>query len=210
MICVAVQNKSVDECVELTRNAELVELRIDLCEFDSAQVADFMAKAQCPILATARHDDMGLEKQAELLKTAIDAGAKYIDIEIEVPEKERSALVDYAKAKGCDVIISYHNYDSTPSTEEMKTILQDCYNYGADVAKLAVQNNSKEDAARTIGLHALGGRIVVLGMGKEGVISRVAAPLLGSEFTFASATPELATAPGQISKEALQTIYKNI
>jgi len=207
MICVAVQNKSVDECVAITQDAQLVELRIDLCGFGPKEVAEFMQKAQCPILATARHDDMGLETQAELLKTAIDGGAKYIDIEIEVPKAERDALVSYAKSKGCTVIISYHNYESTPSTAEMQNILKNCYAYGADVAKLAVQNNSKADAARTLSLHELGGRIVILGMGAFGIITRVAAPLLGSEFTFASATPELATAPGQISKTDLEAVY---
>jgi 3-dehydroquinate dehydratase type I len=207
MICVAIQNKTVAECLALTKGAELAELRIDLCGFDANEVAAVVTQSACPILATCRHDNMGLEKQELLLKAAVDAGAKYIDLEIEIPQQQRDKLVAYAKSKGCTVIISYHNYKETPDDAEMQKLISDCYAGGADVAKLAVQNNTKADAARTLSLYALGGRLVILGMGAEGIVTRVAAPLLGAEFTFASASPELATAPGQISKSVLQTIY---
>lgn len=207
MICVAIQNKTVAECLALTKGAELAELRIDLCGFDVNEVAAVVTQSACPILATCRHDNMGLEKQELLLKAAVDAGAKYIDLEIEIPQQQRDKLVAYAKNKGCTVIISYHNYKETPADAEMQKLISDCYTGGADVAKLAVQNNTKADAARTLSLYALGGRMVILGMGAEGIVTRVAAPLLGAEFTFASASPELATAPGQISKSVLQTIY---
>ncbi len=45
--------------------------------------------------------------------------------------------------------------------------------------------------------------MVIIGMGEKGVITRVAAPMLGAEFTFASAETGKETAPGQISKERL-------
>jgi 3-dehydroquinate dehydratase I len=207
MICVAIQNKTVAECLALTKGAELAELRIDLCGFGADEVSSVISQAHCPILATCRHDNLGLDKQERLLKAAVDAGAKYIDLEIEIPQLQRDKLVGYAKSKGCTVIISYHNYKETPANAEMQKLIEYCFAYGADVAKLAVQNNSKSDAARTLSLYAQPGRLVILGMGKEGIVTRVAAPLLGAEFTFASASPELATAPGQIAKSVLQTIY---
>lgn len=207
MICVAIQNKTVADCLALTQDAELADLRIDLAGFGVDEVTSFVKQSACPVLATCRHDTMGLEKQEILLKAAVDAGAKYIDLEIEIPQEQRNKLVEYAKNKACTVIISYHNYKETPATAEMMKLIEYCFAYGADVAKLAVQNNTKADAARTLSLYAQPGRLVVLGMGAEGIVTRVAAPLLGAEFTFASASPELATAPGQISKSVLQTIY---
>ncbi len=45
-------------------------------------------------------------------------------------------------------------------------------------------------------------------MGDAGRITRVAAPLLGSEFTFASPGEGRETAPGQMSASQLNAIYK--
>ena len=52
--------------------------------------------------------------------------------------------------------------------------------------------------------------MVIIGMGEQGVISRVAAPLLGAEFTFAAAETGQETAPGQISKDKLLSIIRQI
>jgi 3-dehydroquinate dehydratase len=45
-------------------------------------------------------------------------------------------------------------------------------------------------------------------MGDLGKISRIAALFMGAEFTFASASDEFATAPGQISYTKLRTIVE--
>jgi 3-dehydroquinate dehydratase len=44
-------------------------------------------------------------------------------------------------------------------------------------------------------------------MGQIGTITRVAAPLLGAEFTYASLEPKLATAPGQLAVDEMKDIY---
>jgi 3-dehydroquinate dehydratase len=43
-------------------------------------------------------------------------------------------------------------------------------------------------------------------MGEEGKITRAAAPFLGAEFTFAALDESRATAPGQLSLEAMEKI----
>lgn len=45
-------------------------------------------------------------------------------------------------------------------------------------------------------------------MGAKGRVTRVAAPLLGSPFTFASLSDEKKTAEGQIEKDKLEQILK--
>jgi 3-dehydroquinate dehydratase len=52
--------------------------------------------------------------------------------------------------------------------------------------------------------------MVPIGMGEQGVITRIAAPLLGAEFTFAAPEGKPGTAPGQISKEKLHSILRQI
>jgi 3-dehydroquinate dehydratase len=52
--------------------------------------------------------------------------------------------------------------------------------------------------------------MVIIGMGKLGVVTRIAAPLLGAEFTFAAPETGKETAPGQISKDKLLSIIRQI
>jgi len=199
MICVAIQNKSVAECIEAAKSAELAEIRIDLCGFGKEEVKDLFTAQPTKLLATCRPDTMGAEKQMELLKTAIDAGAYMVDIEIEADENFKKEMAEYARSKGCIVIVSYHNYEITPNQTELKNIIKDCFDSGADIAKLATMANSYQDSARLMGLYDTDQNILVLGMGTEGKITRIAATVLGAPFTFAALTKETATAPGQVT-----------
>ncbi len=45
-------------------------------------------------------------------------------------------------------------------------------------------------------------------MGEKGMITRVASVPLGAEFTFAAASEADVTAPGQLTADELQDIYK--
>jgi 3-dehydroquinate dehydratase len=61
-----------------------------------------------------------------------------------------------------------------------------------------------------MGLYQKGERMVVIGMGKMGLITRVAAPFMGAEFTFASPGSGRETAPGQIERKDLASIIDQI
>ncbi len=50
--------------------------------------------------------------------------------------------------------------------------------------------------------------LIVLAMGEPGVPTRILAPSFGSAFTFASATPAEATAPGQLTATTLTGLYR--
>jgi len=51
---------------------------------------------------------------------------------------------------------------------------------------------------------------VVIGMGEKGRITRVMAPFLGAEFTFASPESGGETAPGQLSVNQLNELFNVI
>ena len=60
-----------------------------------------------------------------------------------------------------------------------------------------------------MGLYQEDTRMAVIGMGRLGLITRVAAPFMGAEFTFASPEQGRETAPGQIDREKLtELIYQ--
>jgi 3-dehydroquinate dehydratase type I len=69
---------------------------------------------------------------------------------------------------------------------------------------------SLKDNARLLGLLNDTRPVVVVGMGHKGRITRIAALLLGSPFTYASLAAGKETAEGQIDWKSLKEIYKRI
>ena len=209
MICVAISDKDYRKCIALLTEVEMAEIRLDLTEFDDEAIDTVFAQ-DVPLVATCRPDNMTEKQQYFKLRRAIEAGATYVDIEIEAAEDQRKALIEIAKKHACKVIISYHNFEETPGMRELFEIVDDCYKKGADVAKLATMVKSDADNARLLSLYSVEKPVVALGMGEAGKVSRVIAPLLGAEFTFASVDGSEGTAPGQISYTKMESIIKTI
>ena len=116
-------------------------------------------------------------------------------------------MVALAKKHDVQVIISHHNYESTPDAEGLHAIVSECFADGADIAKIAVAAQNEKDTARVLALHDDDRPVVMLAMGEKGKISRIAGPLLGAPFTFVAATPETATAPGQLTASQMRGLY---
>ena len=103
---------------------------------------------------------------------------------------------------GITTISSFHDYDSTPSAEEISRILN---GMKGDISKGAFKVNSLSDlksifdaSLRTDGKH------VLLGMGELGTVTRIRQDILGNEFTFAYVGEP--TAPGQIGLEEMSRL----
>jgi 3-dehydroquinate dehydratase I len=207
MICVSLSDTDFSKCLELANKFDLSEIRLDLTKFDIQQVEQIFS-GKTKLIATCRPGDISEEDRKNLLITAINSGAAYVDVEFETDYGFKREIVSAALSKKCDVIVSYHNYEYTPSREQLKIIANQSFDMGADVAKIACMVIKPEDNASLLSVYESGKRIVSVGMGELGKISRIAAPFLGAEFTFASATDEFATAPGQISYTKLKTIVE--
>jgi 3-dehydroquinate dehydratase-1 len=119
----------------------------------------------------------------------------------------KTPLIKFAKKQNCRVIISFHDFKKTPSKEELDAIVNSCFSQGADIAKIACMANSHRDSVRLLSLLDSDKTVLPIGMGEKGRITRVAAPLMGSPFTFASLLKDDNTAPGQYCKESLKQIY---
>jgi 3-dehydroquinate dehydratase type I len=207
MICVALSETDFEKCFELSKKFDLSEIRLDLTKFDLSQVKKIFS-SEAKLIATCRPGEISEESRKEILKSAIIAGAAYVDIEFETDYGFKQEIISTAVSNKCDVIISYHNFEFTPPREQLKIIASQSFDMGANVAKIACMVNKPEDNAALLSVYELGKRIVSVGMGEIGKISRIASPFLGAEFTFASASDEFATAPGQLSYTKLKTIIE--
>ena len=206
MICVSISDPlQLPGVVEA--GAGLVELRLDLMGRLPAGFYENLP-AGLKYVATCRPESHSWQERIRMLTEAIEAGAAYVDLEEDSPDTFLQPLKDLAAGSGCEVIISHHDFNGTPGDRELEDLLDSCFEKGADVAKIATKVENREEALRLLSLYRLPGRKVILGMGDEGRITRVAAPLLGGEFTFAAPGRGGQTAPGQLDFEKLQTIYR--
>ena len=100
----------------------------------------------------------------------------------------------------------------TPSKEKLEDLLRRMAASGADMVKIVTHARTRVDNLTVLGLIPLakkmGVEIVALCMGSLGRISRVACPLLGGAFTFASLEKSQESASGQMPVKEMKMILE--
>jgi len=181
----------------------MVELRLDLMDVDEAQLRRFLS-LPVDVIATCRPNGrMTEEERFLLLRQCISFGARYVDVEIESEAKFISTLREDATKHHCKLILSYHNFEKTPELSELEEIADRCHAAQADIVKIACMVNGERDVLNIKSLYSKNYPIVALGMGEQGVITRLKACEWGAPFTYAAADPDAATAPGQVGYESV-------
>mgnify|MGYP004512979055 CR=1 FL=1 len=218
MICTSIQNKTYEQILELLASPriEMAEIRLDRCDLTIEQIEDLFSNSDTPLVATCRISEVGEGIAEKRLKTAIEAGARFADLEIEAPSSMSKEFQKSCLRHGTEIIRSYHNFTETPDDEMLQKALARCFRYGADIAKLALQCNSDQDAARIEALYSivledipsLEGRLIAFGMGENGRSSRTECLKRGAPFSYASLGEDDATAPGQLTTAQMrQAVY---
>lgn len=170
-----------------------------------------------PLLATFRTSKEGGqmvisdENYIALLKWIIDSNVfDFIDVEYFMGDALVKDVVSYAHSKGVHVILSNHDFNKTPSYDEIITRLKKMQELDADIPKIAVMPTCLNDVltllkATTDMRELYADRpIITMSMGKYGLVSRLAGEVFGSCLTFGAAAK--ASAPGQIQVQDLNTI----
>ncbi len=169
-----------------------------------------------PVIFTCRIDSEGgarsmpLQRRLELLKKVIATGlVDIVDFELRNGVAAIHELRGAATAAGVYLILSSHDFKSTPSADEIVALLAREEELGADIAKVAVMPTSTEDlltllaATSRMREREAGIPIVAVSMSGLGLVSRVAAGVFGSAITFGAGSE--ASAPGQIPVAELRT-----
>jgi len=209
MICVSIIETDFKKCLKTVQKAELSEIRIDAMNLTDDQIIELFSQ-KAKTIATCRPGKFADDERKHKLGLAIANGATYVDVEIESTDEFKQELLVLASEHECKFIVSYHNYQITPAVDKLEAIIEQSLADGADVVKIACMVNAPKDNARLMGLYRPGIKIVSIGMGETGKISRIAAPYLGAEFTFASTSKKTVTAPGQFTVDEMEEIFKLI
>ncbi|MBR4568881.1 MAG: 3-phosphoshikimate 1-carboxyvinyltransferase [Bacteroidales bacterium] len=210
MICTCIQNKNLEEIFSILEQGdiEMAEIRLDLCpDLDEEDIESLFSGTDIPLIATCRIAGSASMQEAERrLRTAILAGAKYVDVELEAPAPMGKRLRRAARESGTTLIRSYHNFDETPDAETLAEMVTKCRIFGSDVIKVATMAHSPEDVARVMDLYGMTypdgrtqeeGTLVAFCMGEAGKESRLECLRHGAPFTYVSLGEGDGTAPGQ-------------
>ena len=194
------------------RKTRTLELRLDYLR--SAKERDaFLAwlgrqHPRAVLIATCRSLRGGglfrgnAKEQIEILQTAVRAGCCWCDVEIETAKNIAARELRQALAPA-RVMISHHDFRKTP--QNLEGIARELSRAGGQAVKIAAQCQSIADSARVCQLARGRRNVVVIPMGEIGLAGRILSLRTGSALTYAAV--EQATAPGQLSLDAMQDLY---
>ena len=228
-ICVPVVETTTEKIIQQIQqlqDCDLIELRIDFYEniHDFKQVHELLLQVRqqtnLPLLLTYRslkeggHIQLTDQEYLSLVQTACQSGCvDIVDIELESGNMLVYQLVEIAHQNHIKVLMSYHDFEKTPTVMEMKERLEKMEIMGADICKIAVMPFSYKDVIQLLNTtmemsQKLTKPLVTMSMGKIGKITRIVGELVGSSITFASVGQS--SAPGQLTLEDMQTLLEVI
>jgi 3-dehydroquinate dehydratase/shikimate dehydrogenase len=186
----------------------LVEIRGD--HLRASEIEPLVRGAGRPVLVTVRTTSDGgaydgsEEERAAALRAALDAGARYVDVEAEGAQA--------AMAQGRDasrVILSHHG-----SACELRSLVDRYRRMASSAAAVVKIVPSCDSAGEAMAIRDVlreakrGPRpLACFAMGRGGAITRYLAPSWGSWATYGSAAPGRATAPGQATAADLVELH---
>ncbi|MDY5318817.1 MAG: type I 3-dehydroquinate dehydratase [Candidatus Egerieousia sp.] len=223
MICVSIQEPSFERCKEMmlslaAKGADrIAELRADLCRFTPEQVSLLVA-ANPHTIVTSRVESDNPSLSFNRLCAAIEAGAEYIDTELEYPDDLQLQLRNRARSAGTKLIVSWHNFSTTPPLKQLLEVYRSCAEKGADVVKIVTTANSLIDATRTMRLYRSVARLprkrgnrpplAAFAMGSAGKFTRYLSLKIGSPLSYTYPDGAITTAPGQYSESQLAALLE--
>lgn len=160
MICTTIQNRTLEEIMNLLETSEpqiqMAEIRLDRCPLSIDEIEYLFSSSDTPLVATCRVVDDGngtWEEAEEKLTAAVEAGAAFLDLEIEAPKEIGKRLRRACTEYGTTMIRSSHFFTGTPSDEVLRSTVEKCRKFGGEIVKIAAMAKSEEDVARVLALY---------------------------------------------------------
>lgn len=228
-ICVPIVGVTKEDIIKEAQTfdaipVDVVEWRVDWFEhvFEIEKVKEVLkelreALKETPILFTFRTAKEGGEKSiepkayAELNKAAAESGyVDLVDVEAFTGDEIVTEIIEAVHQHGVKVVASNHDFDKTPEKDDIVGRLCKMQKLGADIPKIAVMPQSKEDVLTLLAATEEMNRkhadrpIITMSMAGTGVISRLCGEVFGSALTFGAARK--ASAPGQMGVEDLAQV----
>jgi 3-dehydroquinate dehydratase I len=197
--------------VRMRNPPDLFELRLDALSARSEEVKSTIRKLRAPLIITARHpreggvNQLSAQKRRTLLLRFLPHAA-YVDIELRSAHIFE-AILQEARAKNLHTIVSFHDFNETPTCSRLDEIARLAQSLGADLLKVATRTDTSAQLTRLRDFflgERLGMEIAAMGVGRLGRISRIEFAKCGSVLNYAHlGNPQV---EGQLSITQLRRI----
>lgn len=200
-ICTPVVGKTLNEFLKnldkVQEVSEMVELRVDNLNLTQKDLILISKKIKKKAILTSRNK--------EVIMNSLNLGFDFIDIDLSMMNDLQLSKKDRSR-----IIISFHDLKKTPGINILRLLVEQIRRFKTGAIKIATVVNDDKDIKNLFQIlldKNESEKMIVIGMGKEGRVTRIFAPLLNSFLTFAS-TKFGKTAPGQIDINEMKKIYK--
>src|ERR1700723_833280 len=202
--------KQLSQALRVTRT---VELRLDWLANED-EMDRFLARLaekrpRAVLIATCRRREAGgkfrgtIAQQLVHLASALRSGCAWYDLEIESSVQCPPELLDVLLGEGRR-IASAHFFGRSP--KNLRRVAADLLRGGPDAIKIAVQCDSQRRSLDVLRLARGPKNVIAVPMGNVAMAARVLALREGSAIAYAPV--ENATAPGQVSLDAMKNLYR--
>lgn len=219
-ICVSIAEESVGKVKEQMKlafeaGADFVEVRFDFLEPSEVMAAvDLIGEDRGRCVFTLRSKRQGGRfsgKEAErmrMLRRLAEARPMLVDVELETL-RANDNLADYLELASIPTLVSWHDFDRTPSNEELSPILTEMRIFSTYV-KVVTTAQSIDDSLGLMGLYesAVGVHPIIFAMGEAGVLTRILSVFYGAPYAYAAL--DKAVAPGQLTLTQMRKLYDGI
>jgi 3-dehydroquinate dehydratase-1 len=217
-ICVSIGAKTIKELSSINKALDIsdfLEIRFDF--LDQSEISSSMKiiesiKSRSIFTLRSREQQGNFKgnefERLKLLKMLYDANPMLLDVEYDTMIANNS-LNNYLKDKS-NVLISWHNFSSTPSDECLEKKIYDMKKFSNNI-KLVTMATNVTDSLRVLNLYDKfkDSNLITFAMGDCGVISRILCTFYG-KYPFTYASLEKSIAPGQLSVIEMRRIYDRI
>lgn len=215
MLCVVIKGPSFEKAQQQLSKAlevaDLVEIRLDCFDkLDFNALKKLLSEYSLPMIFTLRsrsqggHYSKSEESRLAQIQRLAELGPDYLDLEYETPLPFIEEIASsYPSIK---LILSFHHFTTIP--EDLDAIYKTMREIPAFFYKIAVTPQSCMDTLRFMcWAKKKDNKLIAIGMGTQGQLTRILAPYLGYLITYASLDEELKSAPGQLTAHTLIERY---
>jgi 3-dehydroquinate dehydratase-1 len=198
--------------LRMRKPPDLFELRLDGLAGCIDEVKSAVARLGPSLIITARHPREGgahrlSAPQRRALLLEFLACAQFVDIELRSADLFLPILRATRRRQPVREIISFHDFERTPSASQLGKVIAAACSLGTDIVKIAVRTDTAAQLDTLLDFfdrHRRRMKLVAMGIGKLGRLSRVELARRGCLLNYAHlGTP---AAPGQLSVEEVRRV----
>ena len=213
--CVSIAEKNPKKIKHLLKNAllksEYAEIRLDFVNpSEIPNILQNIGKKISRCVCTLRPKNEGGKfsgkenERISILKLISEYNPFLLDVEFNTLKKDQK-LRRYLKKSNTDILVSWHDFKKTPSTNKLNSRLTEMKKL-SNFVKIVTVAKSISDTSRILSLYNKSSKIklIAFAMGEQARFSRILCLHLGSPYTYVSLGK--AVAPGQFSLDDMKSL----